>query len=186
MARLGVGLMVIAQKPWEAVQADLAGYRIRFRELNGQEPSKPILNVFVAVHEDAAEAQRMRDTYLQRYARSTVEHYQFDNMKFADIEGYEYYAGLARNIAKHGLDKFNGFLADLQVWGTPQQVTEQLIQRVGLIDAGALLVMLSYGGMLPDVAKANYDLFTSKVLPAIKVHQVGGDIGVRHHEPLAA
>jgi len=51
----------------------------------------------------------MRDVHLQRYARSTVEHYRFDDVSFGDIEGYEYYAGLSRNIAKHGLEKFNGF-----------------------------------------------------------------------------
>ena len=117
MARLGVGLMVIAQKPWETVEEELALYRRRFVELNGVEPSKPILCVFVGVSRDPAEAQRMRDVYLQRYARSTVEHYRFDDVSFADIEGYEYYAGLSKNIAKHGLDKFNGFLADLQVCG---------------------------------------------------------------------
>ena len=115
MARLGVGLMIIAQRPWETVERELAEYRQRFFELNGAEGPKPLLGVFVAVNHDPAEAQRMREVYIQRYARSTVEHYQFDNMRFADIEGYEYYGALASNIAKHGLEKFNGFLADLQV-----------------------------------------------------------------------
>ena len=72
----------------------------------------------------------MREVYLQRWARSTVEHYEFDNVGFAEIEGYEYYAALANNIAKHGIEQFNGFLADLQVWGTPEQVTEKLLDYV--------------------------------------------------------
>ncbi len=91
MARMGVGLMVIAQKPWEMVKAELDGYRKRFREINRVKAPKPVLNVFVAVDENPAEAQRMRDVYLQRYARSTVEHYEFGNVAFAQIEGYEYY-----------------------------------------------------------------------------------------------
>lgn len=182
MARLGVGLMVIAQKPWETVRADLDNYRARFFELNGQEAPKPVLNVFVAVSEDRAEAQRMREVYLQRYARSTVQHYEFNNVNFANIQGYEYYGGLARNIAKHGLDKFNSFLADLQVWGTPDEVIEQLLSRIDDLDIGALLVMLGYGGMPPSVANANYDLFVKKVLPVLKAHDVGGDIGARYIE----
>jgi alkanesulfonate monooxygenase SsuD/methylene tetrahydromethanopterin reductase-like flavin-dependent oxidoreductase (luciferase family) len=181
MAKLGVGLMVIAQKPWETVEAEILGYRDRFRELNaGEEAPKPVMNVFVGVHEDPREAQRMRDVYLQRYARSTVEHYEFDNVGFADIEGYEYYAGLARNIEKHGIDKFNGFLADLQVWGTPDQVTEKLLGYADRIDAGALMVSLSYGGMDPDVARANYDLLARRVLPEVARRDAGGDIGVRY------
>jgi len=180
MAELGVGLMVIAQKPWETVEEELAIYRRRYAEINGVEPSKPILCVFVGVSHDPSEAQHMRDVYLQRYARSTVEHYRFADESFADIEGYEYYAALARNIAKHGLEKFNGFLADLQVWGTPDQVTDKLLDYVRRTDAGAVLATLSYGGMPPDVARANYDLFAAEVLPVLQAHDVGGDIGVTH------
>lgn len=182
MARLGVGLMVIAQKPWPTVVEDLRLYRERFREINGTEAPKPILAVFVAAHEDAAEAQRMRETYLQRYARSTVEHYEFDNVSFAEIEGYEYYAGLSRNIAKNGLEKFNGFLADLQVWGTPNAVVVKLTSYVEMTEAGGLLLLPAYGGMSGEVARANFDLVATKIVPALKALDVGGDIGVTYAE----
>ncbi len=180
MAKLGVGLMVIAQKPWETVEKELAAYRVRFREINGCEPPKPILCVFVGVSHDASEARRMREIYLQRYARSTVEHYQFSNVEFERIDGYEYYGALARNIAKHGLDKFNGFLADLQVWGSPREVTAKLLDYVRRSDAGGLLVTPAFGGMPHDVANANFDLFAREVLPALQAHDVGGEIGTLH------
>ncbi|MGI9053029.1 MAG: LLM class flavin-dependent oxidoreductase [Ilumatobacteraceae bacterium] len=180
MAELGVGLMVIAQKPWETVEEELATYRRRYREVNDAESCKPILCVFVGVHEDPAEAQRMRDVYLQRYARSIVEHYEFSDVSFADIEGYEYYAALAANIAKHGLERFNAFLADLQVWGTPDQVTAKLLDYVERTDAGAVLALRSCGGRPPDVAQANYDLYAREVLPVLHATDVGGDLGVRH------
>ena len=180
MAQLGVGLMIIAQKPWPKVVEDLDLYRKRFLEINGEEAPKPVLAVFVAVHEDPAEAQRMREIYLQRYARSTVEHYEFDNVGFDEIEGYEYYAGLARNIEKHGLEAFNGFLADLQVWGTPNEVVEKLKAHVDLCQAGGLLLLPCYGAMPGEVATANYDLIVQKVLPALQQLDVGGDIGVRY------
>lgn len=128
----------------------------------------------------------MREVYLQRYARSTVEHYQFANVEFERIEGYEYYGALARNIAKHGIDKFNGFLADLQVWGNPREVTDKLKDYVRRCDAGALLVTPAFGGMPHDVAIANYDLFAREVLPAMKAIDVGGDVGVLHAAPPAA
>ncbi|MGH7820693.1 MAG: LLM class flavin-dependent oxidoreductase, partial [Candidatus Binatia bacterium] len=106
--------------------------------------------------------------------------YQFDRVEFAAIEGYEYYAKLADNIAKHGLEKFNSFLADLQVWGTPGEVVEKLLKAVEYLDVGALLTTLCYGGMPPEVARSNFDLFVSRVLPVLKAHDVGGDIGVRY------
>jgi alkanesulfonate monooxygenase SsuD/methylene tetrahydromethanopterin reductase-like flavin-dependent oxidoreductase (luciferase family) len=186
MARLGVGLMVVAQKPWETVEIELAQYRDRFRTLNGTEAPKPILCVYVGVSNDPAQAEQMRARYIQAYARSTVDHYQFDNVGFAEIEGYEYYAALANNIAKHGLDKFCGFLADLQIWGTPEQVTQKLLSHVERTQAGAVLACFSYGGMPHAEANDNFDLFTREVLPALHAHDVGGDLGVTHATPLGA
>jgi len=187
MAQLGVGIMVIAQKPWETAEAELAEYRRRYLELNGFEAPKPILVVVAGVTQTRADAERMRQVYLQRWARSTVEHYQFDNVGFAEIEGYEYYGALAKNIAKHGLDQFCGFLADLQVWGTPDEVTENLLDYAKRTDAGGLVVPLSFGGMSPDETRANFDLFAAEVLPELKRHDVGGDIGVTYDaEPTEA
>jgi hypothetical protein len=56
MASLGVGLMVIAQKPWEIAEAELATYRERYVELNGFEAPKPILVVVAGVSKDRAAA----------------------------------------------------------------------------------------------------------------------------------
>ena len=112
-----------------------------------------MLVIVAGVAKDEAAAERMRSVHLQRWARSTVEHYEFDNVGFADIEGYEYYGALANNIAKHGVDRFNGFLADLQVWGTPDQVTEKLLSYVERTDAGGLVCPLVFGGMPADEAE---------------------------------
>lgn len=180
MAGLGVGVMVIAQKPWDIVEEELQRYRKRFIELNGAEPPKPVICVFTAVAPTEAEANEMREKYLQRYAMSTIEHYEFDNVGFAEIEGYEYYAGLSRNIQKHGIDGFAGFLADLQVWGTPDQVVDKLLSYVERLDAGGILLAPVFGGMPAEVSRANFDLLTSEVLPRLKAHNVGGDLGVTY------
>jgi alkanesulfonate monooxygenase SsuD/methylene tetrahydromethanopterin reductase-like flavin-dependent oxidoreductase (luciferase family) len=172
--------MVIAQKPWDTVEAELEAYRARFVELNDEEPTKPILCVFVCVNGDAAEARRMRNVYLQRYAESVVEHYGFANPDFAHVEGYEYYANLAKQIEKHGVERFCSFLADLQIVGTPDQVTDKICDYVDRLNAGAVLTCLSFGGMPPDVAKANYELFAREVLPNLLAYDVGGDIGVSY------
>jgi alkanesulfonate monooxygenase SsuD/methylene tetrahydromethanopterin reductase-like flavin-dependent oxidoreductase (luciferase family) len=180
MARMGVGILVIAQKPWETAEAELAAYRERFLELNGFEAPKPVLVLVVGVSRDRQMVQRMRDVYLQRWALSTVQHYEFNNPGFAQIEGYEYYGALANNIAKHGMERFNGFLADLQVWGTPDGVTEKLVDYVRRCDAGGLVIDVTFGGMPYDEARANFDLFAEVVLPELHRHDAGGDIGVTY------
>jgi alkanesulfonate monooxygenase SsuD/methylene tetrahydromethanopterin reductase-like flavin-dependent oxidoreductase (luciferase family) len=180
MARLGVGILVIAQKPWDTAVAELHEYREHYLAVNGLEAPKPVLVLVVGVSRDANQARRMREVYLQRWARSVTECYEFDNPGFAEIPGYEYYGALAANISKHGLDRFNGFLADLQVWGTPEEVTAKLLKYTNLCDAGGLVVDLTFGGMPYNEADVNFDLFATDVLPELKRHNVGGDIGVTY------
>jgi alkanesulfonate monooxygenase SsuD/methylene tetrahydromethanopterin reductase-like flavin-dependent oxidoreductase (luciferase family) len=186
MANMGVGLMVIAQKPWPTAIEELKKYRERFFELNGTEAPKPVLVIVTGVAEKQEQIDRIREVYLRRWARSTVEHYEFDNIGFADIEGYEYYAGLAKNIQKHGMERFNGFLADLQVWGSPAQVTEKLLEYAEMTDAGGLVVPLCFGGMPAEEAKDCFDLFSAEVLPGLKGYDAGGDIGVTYGDTPAA
>lgn len=180
MTDLGAGLMVIAQKPWETVEEEMAHYRERYLEVRGEEAPKPVLCVFVGVAPTEAEAQDLRDVYLQRYARSTVEHYEFDNVGFAEIEGYEYYGALSKNIEKHGLEGFCSFLADLQIWGTPDQVVEKILGYVDRLNAGSVVMCPSFGNMPPEVAAANFDLLANEVMPHLHAYDVGGDIGVLH------
>jgi alkanesulfonate monooxygenase SsuD/methylene tetrahydromethanopterin reductase-like flavin-dependent oxidoreductase (luciferase family) len=168
MARLGYGLMLLAQKPWKTVIEEVQEYRDLFLEVNGFEPPQPVLVNFTTLHEDAGRAQEMHDQYTMAYARSTVEHYEFTNPRLQTVNGYEYYAGLSRNIEKHGLEKFNRFLADLQISGTPEAVTEQLIDRVRALNAGGVINVLAFGGMTRDVAQAQLDLFSREVLPKLK------------------
>ena len=177
MAELGIGIMVIAQKPWETTEAEIANYRQLFREINGREPPKPIIATWVAVHDSENGAQELFDRYLMTYCNSILEHYEFANPHLAAIPGYEYYGRLSENLAKHGADKFARFLAELQVWGTPDRVTEQITENVRRIDAGGVIGIFSYGGMPHDAASANLALFAERVLPVLQKVDTGPPIG---------
>lgn len=178
MCRLGIGLLIIPQKPWDVTERELAAYRERYRELQGVEPPKPLLFSFVAVHEDAAVAQQMYERYIRGYSRSALEHYEFHNEGLADIKGYEYYGALAQKIRKYGMDSFVDFLASLQIWGTPDVVYEKIVEARARADAAAWIGIFSYGGMPYDMARANMTLFAEKVLPRLKALPVGADIGL--------
>lgn len=168
MASLDVGLMIIAQKPWDRVEEDLESYRTQFRAENGNEAPKPIVVAFVACNEDATRAQEMRDKYLVEYARSTSSFYKFGNKEFAKIEGYEYYGALAKSVEKHGIEKFNDFLADLQVWGRPKEVVAKLTEMKERFDVGKFIIYTQFGDMPFEVGRENYELIARKVLPALK------------------
>jgi hypothetical protein len=112
------------------------------------------------------------------YCNSVLAHYEFANAGLADIPGYEYYGKLAERIAKHGPESFSRFLAELQAWGTPAMVTEQLRENVRRIDAAGVIGIFNYAGMPDDVARANLDLFAAQVLPTLQSIDTGPRIGL--------
>jgi alkanesulfonate monooxygenase SsuD/methylene tetrahydromethanopterin reductase-like flavin-dependent oxidoreductase (luciferase family) len=85
----------------------------------------------------------------------------------ASIPGYEYYGNIARTIEKHGREQFARFLAELQPWGTPDQVIEQTRDIVDRTDAGGLIVVSSFGDLTRDVVMANQERFARAVMPAL-------------------
>jgi alkanesulfonate monooxygenase SsuD/methylene tetrahydromethanopterin reductase-like flavin-dependent oxidoreductase (luciferase family) len=167
MAQLGIGILLIAQKPWPTIVAELDNYREIYRELNGVEAPKPLLVSYVACHESESAALEMHEEYTVRYCRSALEHYEFGNERLAKIPGYEYYGKLAQRIAKDGPEEFTKLLASLQVRGTPAQVTEQVVEIVRRIDAGGIIGVFSHGNMPHELARQNMDLFATQVLPAL-------------------
>ncbi|HTK64138.1 MAG TPA: LLM class flavin-dependent oxidoreductase [Pseudonocardia sp.] len=182
MIKLGFGILVNGQKPWDLTEKEVKAYHDRFVEINGYEPPKPLLVSFTAVHESEAAAQEMYEEYIVPNARSTVDHYEFDNTAIADIPGYEYYGNVARSIAKHGRETFIRFLADLQVWGTPDQVTEQITSHIRRLDGAGVIANLSFGDMPTHTACANQDLFARSVLPQLSGVDPQRDIPSRPRE----
>jgi len=177
MAGLGYGLMLIAQKPWETVVKETADYAALFEEVNGHAAPRPILLNLTTCDVDPGRAQALNDEYTMAYARSTIDHYDFTNPHMETINGYEYYAGLRRNIEKHGVLQFNRFLADLQISGTPDSVVEQTVERVRTLDCGGVINVFSMGGMPADVANRNFDTYAQHVLPRLQAIDGFRDIG---------
>lgn len=177
MAGLGYGLMLIAQKPWELTVRETAEYGDLFRELHGVDPPAPVLVNFTTVDPDPVRARELHDEYAMAYARSTIEHYRFTDPRLEHVPGYEYYAGLRRNITKHGLPAFNRFLADLQMGGTPDELVEQTVERVRALDAGAVVNLFAFGGMPQHVAQRALDVYAEQVLPRLAAIDPHRDIG---------
>jgi alkanesulfonate monooxygenase SsuD/methylene tetrahydromethanopterin reductase-like flavin-dependent oxidoreductase (luciferase family) len=178
MAALKFGVMVIAQKPWATTEAELKMYKERYLAINGVEPPKPILVSQVVVHDSAEAAREGFEQHIVAYAQSCVDHYEFGNVGLADIPGYEYYGKLAENISKHGTKGYTEFLAGLQVYGTPDQVVEQLVSNVRRIDAAGVVAMLSLGDMPPEDGIRNQELFARRVLPVL--HSIDTDRLIDH------
>jgi alkanesulfonate monooxygenase SsuD/methylene tetrahydromethanopterin reductase-like flavin-dependent oxidoreductase (luciferase family) len=168
MAELGVGLLVIVQKPWETVREDFAVYRETWQTINEDEPPPPICSGFLFVDEDAARAEELAHEYIGRYYRSVLGHYAFEDAPHEGVAGYEFYASIARYIGRHGSEGAIEDFVDLMPWGTPEQVIEKLDFIRETIGMAGFTPNLCYGGMPYDEAERNIACFVDHVMPALK------------------
>jgi len=168
MARLGVGLLVIPQKPWEVVKQDFAIYRDVYEKENGCEAPQPVCGGFFFVDEDAGRAEEMAYKWIGDYYHTAMKHYEMAGEKFGTQKGYEFYKNVGKYIERNGLDGAAKDFAELMPWGTPKQVIEKIAYIREIIDMNLLTCNLSYAGMPYDEAERNMRCFAEYVLPELK------------------
>src|SRR2546427_3588024 len=127
MAKLGVGMLIIPQKPWGEVAKELHAYRQAYREINRADAPPPICAGWVFCDPDADRAREMARRYVGGYFHTVLDHYQFAGDHLKTMKGYEYYGKFSEKIATYGADGVIDFFVDLQVAGTPEQCHEKIL-----------------------------------------------------------
>ena len=168
MAELGVGVLIVPQKPWREVARDLSAYRTIYREVNRSEPPPPICAGWTFCDPSAERAREMARRYIGGYFHSVLEHYRFADDHLARTKGYEYYGKMAEKIATYGADKVTDYFVDLQVWGTPEQCFERIMDVRRRVGNDTFVGVFSYAGLDGDEAERNMRLFAAEVLPALQ------------------
>src|SRR5882724_6209406 len=77
MAKLGVGILIIPQKPWKEVARELETYRSIYREVNGVDAPPPVSAGWTFCDESAERAEEMARRYIGGYYQTVLDHYQF-------------------------------------------------------------------------------------------------------------
>jgi alkanesulfonate monooxygenase SsuD/methylene tetrahydromethanopterin reductase-like flavin-dependent oxidoreductase (luciferase family) len=171
MARLGVGLLIIPQKPWDAVFAEMANYRAIYRQVNKEDAPAPILAGWVFCDRDAKKAEAMAREYIGGYWQSVLTHYELAGDHLTKTKGYESYGAMQQMVKGGGADAMIDFFLGLQIWGTPQQCLDRIMDFSGKLGAETFTGVFSYAGMPYDMAEENLRLFASDVLPKLKAHR---------------
>jgi alkanesulfonate monooxygenase SsuD/methylene tetrahydromethanopterin reductase-like flavin-dependent oxidoreductase (luciferase family) len=168
MAELGVGILIIPQKPWGEVARELEAYRAIYREVNATAPPAPIAAGWVFCDPDPDRAREGARRWIGGYFQSVLDHYQFAGDHLARTRGYEYYGKFAEKIQTYGTGSVIDFFVDLQVWGTPEQCTAKILAIRERIGNEAFVGVFSYAGMPPGEAARNLRLFAAEVMPALR------------------
>ena len=168
LAQLGLGMLIIPQKPWNEVETELESYRKIFQEINGQPAPPPIVVGFTFCHEDQERAKEMASEYVGNYWESIMDHYEFHSDHLKETKGYEYYGKFTEKIERYGDQDVKDFFLDLQVWGTPEQCYDKIMTTRGRLGSESFLAAFSFGGMpYPEVEKS-MRLFAEPVMPRLK------------------
>jgi alkanesulfonate monooxygenase SsuD/methylene tetrahydromethanopterin reductase-like flavin-dependent oxidoreductase (luciferase family) len=168
MAELGVGILIIPQKPWDVVAAELAEYRSVYRTMNGAEPPPTIAAGWTFCDPDAERARALAQRYIGGYWDSVIRHYEFTADHLTRTRGYEYYGKLSEMVGKYGTQGVTDFFLNLQVWGTPEQCYEKILDIRSRVGCGRYVGIFSYAGMPYEEAERNLRLFAREVLPELR------------------
>jgi alkanesulfonate monooxygenase SsuD/methylene tetrahydromethanopterin reductase-like flavin-dependent oxidoreductase (luciferase family) len=174
MAELGIGILIIPQKPWEVHAAETAEYRRIYRELNGTEPPAPIVLAFTYCDADAGRARDMAQQYVTAYWQSVLRHYELAAEHLGRTKGYEYYGNLSGLVRQGAGDAITDMFVNLQVWGTPDECLEKVAAIRAQVGNDGLVAAFSYGGMPYDAAERSCRLFARDVVPRLRgAHDAG-------------
>jgi alkanesulfonate monooxygenase SsuD/methylene tetrahydromethanopterin reductase-like flavin-dependent oxidoreductase (luciferase family) len=168
MAQLGLGLLIIPQKPWDVVEKDFAVYHQVYREVNGTEAPPPLCAAFCFVDEHADRAEEMAYKYIGGYYHTAMRHYEMTADLFGTSKSYEFYRKVGQYIGRHGQDSAARDFARLMPWGTPAQVIDKLATIRTMIGMNGLICHFSYAGMPYEEAERNMQCFVAHVLPELK------------------
>lgn len=167
MARLGVGILIVPQKPWDTVERELSSYRETYLEVNGAQAPETILAGWTLCHEDAGRAEELARQYIGGYYQTVVEHYELAGDHMKKTKGYEAYVAVQESVQK-SQDDMEEFFMSIQVWGTPEMCYDKIKSFTLRVGAGAYNGVFSYAGMPYATAEESMRLFAREVMPEIQ------------------
>jgi alkanesulfonate monooxygenase SsuD/methylene tetrahydromethanopterin reductase-like flavin-dependent oxidoreductase (luciferase family) len=168
MAELGVGILIIPQKPWKEVARELEAYREVYRRVNGVDAPPPISAGWTFCDPSGARAEEMARRYIGGYYQTVLDHYQFQGDHLAHTKGYEYYGKMAEKIHQYGTDTVIDYFMNLQVWGTPEQCYEKIVDIHARTGNSHYVGVFGYAGMPYDEAERNIRYFAKEVMPQLQ------------------
>ena len=168
MAELGVGILIIPQKPWDVVAAELGEYRRIYQEVNRAAAPPTVCAGWTFCDPDPGRAREMAVRYIGGYWNSVLRHYELTSDHLKHTKGYEYYGRMSEIASEGGADALTEFFLNLQIWGTPEQCYERILDVRSRVGCDTFVGVFSYAGMPVADAERSMRLFAREVMPALQ------------------
>ena len=169
MAELGVGILIIPQKPWTEVAKELDDYRARLPRGQRRRGAAADLRGLDLLRRDADRAAEMARRYIGGYYQTVLDHYQFAGRPPRQDQGLRVLRQDGReDHARTATDTVIDFFVNLQVWGTPEQCYEKILDIRRRTGNTHFVGVFCYAGMPWEEAERNMRLFAREVMPALQ------------------
>jgi alkanesulfonate monooxygenase SsuD/methylene tetrahydromethanopterin reductase-like flavin-dependent oxidoreductase (luciferase family) len=172
MAKLGFGVLIVAQRSWDDTAADYHRY-CDAALASGHTPRPPIGLFNVLVTDEAREAEDLGAVHMGAMFDSIDQHYRFSDGHLSSVKGYEFYAKLAKTYTKLSVDeqakvKAIEFYRSLHAAGTPAQVLEKFRYIHHTVPLEHAIGTFAFGGLPYPQLERSFKLFAEKVLPVLQ------------------
>ena len=165
LAQLGIGMLIIPQKPFADHLVDVKVHNDLYRKVHGVEPPKPIITSYVYCDKDPGRAEDMARKYIAGYWREVVKHYELLGEHFKNIKNYEHYQQQAASYDEDGVvDLFLG----MQVYGTPEQCYQKVVAMHQMFDICGNVSAFKFAGMPYADARSSLRLYAKEVMPLLQ------------------
>lgn len=164
LAELGIGMLIIPQKPFADHLKDVETHAELYRKLHGVAPPKPMITSYVFCDKDAGRAEDMARKYIAGYWREVVKHYELLGEHFKNIKNYEHYQQQAASYDENGVVDL--FLS-MQVYGTPEQCYAKVKAMHEMFDICGNVSAFKFAGMPFADAQASQRLYAKDVMPEL-------------------
>lgn len=171
-AELGAQMVCFSQKPWAEMVPHFDTYRELFLKHHGRPAPSPLIADFMLCSESAEEAEELARRHMANTFYSVMEHYEIMGAHFKTMKGYGAYAQAAEEAAEQlkstALTQMAEGFADINTFGTPQQILDRLESRRALIGDYDYMIQPSFGGLSRRNAERSVRLFADKVMPELR------------------
>ena len=172
MAKLGLGVLIIAQRSWEDTAVDYQRY-CEIAQASGYQPRAPISLFNVLVADEEHEAEDLAAVHMGAMFDSIDRHYRFSDGHLTGVKGYEFYAKLAKTYTKLTADeqakaKAVEFYRSLHAAGTADQVLEKIRYIHHTVPLEHMVGSFAFGGLPYPKLERSFKLFAEKILPVLQ------------------
>ena len=172
ISKLGLGMLVIPQKPWDAVSEDLRVYNETWLSVNKTTAPPAICAGWVFCDKSADRAEALARQYIGGYWTSVMKHYELVGDHLTKTKGYESYGRMQElATAPNGAEAMIDFFLGLQVWGTPEKCYGTVVDTQKRIGNDRFVGVFSYAGMSHEESERNMRLFAREVMPELQKYQ---------------